>query len=282
MTNSSLDFGFQDGTYAATQTAAKSPSIPLFLNSDGKPTYHPTSARDSEKISMREINQPIDEECETSPRKITTQYSHTNGSDHENNSGKETQVGVNKDAMVMDEEIHDGNDSEDGSPDVDGTNNAALGGNDGQDEDMREEEAEYQSLFHNGPGGDDDDDLEEEDKNGEGNKDDNNEINEGQPHGPTTATPTADTIPKGTKTSTGTTRGLSLEELSALKQSQPLEYLKVVLSRRESSSERCLSTSTASEDQPSSKHVDEALLKIKENIFKRDLLILLLVDPFAL
>lgn len=52
-----------------------------------------------------------------------------------------------------------------------------------------------------------------------------------------------------------------------------------MLSRRESSSERSLSTSTTSEDQPLSKHVDEALLKIKEKIFKGNLFLLLLADP---
>lgn len=52
-----------------------------------------------------------------------------------------------------------------------------------------------------------------------------------------------------------------------------------MLSRRDNSSERSLSTSTTSKDQPSSKPVDEALLKIKEKIFKGDLFRLLLDDP---
>lgn len=67
---------------------------------------------------MSEINQPIVEERETSPLKITIQYSHTNGSNHENYSSKESQAEVNKDAMVVDKEVHVGNDSEGGSPDV--------------------------------------------------------------------------------------------------------------------------------------------------------------------
>lgn len=54
-----------------------------------------------------------------------------------------------------------------------------------------------------------------------------------------------------------------------------------MLSRRESSSEKSLSTSTTSEDQPSSKPVDEALPKIKEKIFNGDLFLLLLADPSA-
>lgn len=192
-----------------------------------------------------------------------------------------TQIEVSRDAMVVDEEVQAGNDSEGGSPDVDGTDNAALGGNDGQDEDMREEEEEYQLIFHDGPGCDDDEDLEEEDNNGEGNKEDNDETNEGQPQCLTTATPTTDVFPKGIKASIGTTGGLSSKELAALNQSQPLEYLKAMLSRRESSSERSLSTSITSEDQASSKPLDEALLNIKENIFKGDLFLLLLANPSA-
>lgn len=115
--------------------------------------------------------------------------------------------------------------------------------------------------------------------NGERNNDDNIETHEGQPQGLTTATPTADVIPEGIRASTRTIRGISLEELAALNQSQPLEYLKAMLSRRENSSEKSLSTSTTSEDQPSSTHIDEALSKIKEKIFKGDLFLLLMADP---
>lgn len=93
-------------------------------------------------------------------------------------------------------------------------------------------------------------DLEEEDTNDEGNNYDNIDTNEGQPQSPTIITPAADVILEGIKASTGKTKGLSSEELMALKQNQPLEYLKVMLSRRESSSEKILNTSTASEDQP--------------------------------
>lgn len=63
LTNLSFNFGFQSAT---TQTAAKSPYVPVLLNRAGKPTYHPTSARGSEKSSMSEIDQPIIEEHETS------------------------------------------------------------------------------------------------------------------------------------------------------------------------------------------------------------------------
>lgn len=112
--------------------------------------------------------------------------------------------------------------------------------------------------------------------------DDNVGINKGQPQGPTTATPTTDVIPKGIKASTGTTEGLSSEELAVLKQSQPHKYLKAMLSRRESLSERSLSSYTTSEDKPLSNPMDKALLKIKEKIFKSDIFLLLLDDPYAL
>lgn len=153
---------------------------------------------------MSEINQPISEARETSPPKITIQHSHTSGFDREIDSGTETQVEVNKDAMVVDEEVHD---SEGGSPDVNGTNNFSLEGDDGQDEEMREDEEEHQSLFHDGHVGEDDEDLEEEDNNDEGNKDDNIKTNKGQPQGPTTTTPTADVNPERIKASTRTTGG---------------------------------------------------------------------------
>lgn len=54
-----------------------------------------------------------------------------------------------------------------------------------------------------------------------------------------------------------------------------------MLSQRESSSERSLSTSTASEDQSSSRPANEALSKIKEKIFKGDLFLLFPIDPSA-
>lgn len=94
---------------------------------------------------MRKINQPIVEEHETSPPKITTKHSHTSGSNHEIDLSRESQTKVNNDAMAVDEEVHD---SEGGSPNVDGTNTAAFGGDNAQDEELREDEEEYQPLFH--------------------------------------------------------------------------------------------------------------------------------------
>lgn len=51
-----------------------------------------------------------------------------------------------------------------------------------------------------------------------------------------------------------------------------------MLSCRESSSDKSLSTSV-SEDQPSSTPADEVLSKIKDKVFKGGLFLLLLVDP---
>lgn len=54
-----------------------------------------------------------------------------------------------------------------------------------------------------------------------------------------------------------------------------------MLSYREISSEKSLSTVMASDDQPSSTPADEVLSKIKEKIFRGDLFLLLLDDPSA-
>ena len=53
-----------------------------------------------------------------------------------------------------------------------------------------------------------------------------------------------------------------------------------MLSCRESSSDKSLSTSV-SEDQPSSTPAGEVLSKIKDKVFKGDLFLLLLADPSA-
>lgn len=49
----------------------------------------------------------------------------------------------------------------------------------------------------------------------------------------------------------------------------------------EISSEKSLSTTLASNDQPSSMPTNEVLSKIKEKVFKGDLFLLLLADPSA-
>lgn len=179
--------------------------------------------------------------------------------------------------MVVGEEVQAGNVSEGNSLDIEGADDDPQGGNDDQvgevGEEEEEEEVEEPPVFDDVP--DDYEELEYQDGNGDGYQ------NEGNPQGQTPVTPTTEVIPEGIKVSTRITRGPSLEDLAALKQSQPLEYLKVLLIRRDNSSERSVSTSTTSEDQSSSRPVNEALLKIKEKIFKGDLFLLLLDDPSA-
>lgn len=178
--------------------------------------------------------------------------------------------------MVVDEEVQVGNVSEGNSLDVEGADDDPRGGNDDQAKEVGEEEEEEVKeppVFDDVP--DDEEELEDRDGNGKGEK------NEGQPQGQTLVTLTIEVIPEGIRASTRTTRGPSLEELAALKQSQPLEYLKAMLSRRDNSSERSVSTSTAFEDESFSRPVNEALLKIKEKIFKGDLFLLSLADPSA-
>lgn len=117
---------------------------------------------------MREINQPIVGGLKTSPQKPTTQHSHTSGSDREDDLGQETQVEVNRDAMVVDEGADD---------DPQGVNEDQVK-EVGEEED---EEVEEPPIFDDIP--DDDEELEDQDDNGEGGQ------NEGQPQGQTPVTP---------------------------------------------------------------------------------------------
>lgn len=180
-------------------------SIADVLNSAGEPTYRPSS----EKSSMSEISQPILGELETSPPKTTTQHSHTNDSDYEANSGEEDQVGVNKDIMVVDEEVQAGDNPEDGFPKIEGIFDTNQKGNDSEDTVMEEEDKGNQTPLN---AGDDDGGFEEEDNNGEGNQD----TIKGQTQSQTLATPTVVAILEG-KVSTGSTRGFFSEELAILK-----------------------------------------------------------------
>lgn len=132
-------------------------SIANVLNNAREPTYRPSS----EKISMSEINQPILGELETSPPKTTTQHSHTSSSDHKANSGEEDQARVDKDTMVVDEEVQAGDNPEDGSPNVEGIVHSNQKGNDGEDATMGEEDEGNQTplnVGHDGSVGDDDGD----------------------------------------------------------------------------------------------------------------------------
>lgn len=186
-------------------------SIADILNSDGEPTYRPSL----EKSCMSEINQPILGKLETSPPKTTTQHSHTSGSDHEANSGEEDQARVNKDTIIVDEEIQAGDNPEDGSPNIEGTIHDNQEGNDGEDTTMGEEDEGNQTPLNVGYGGsdgDDDGDSEENDNKGEGNQDTVEEQTQSQ----TLATPTIVAILEG-GVLTGSTGGFSSVELATLK-----------------------------------------------------------------
>lgn len=110
-------------------------SIVDVLNSAGEPTYRPSS----EKSSMSEINQPLPGGLDTSPPKTTTQHSHTSGSDHETNSNKEDDAGVNQDSMVVDEGVQVGDNLRDDSRNVEGTDNPQEEGGNNEDTVMKEE-----------------------------------------------------------------------------------------------------------------------------------------------
>ncbi|XP_050877146.1 uncharacterized protein LOC127080900 [Lathyrus oleraceus] len=164
--------------------------------------------------------------------KITASQSESDNSSprvegNKDGAGKEDQAGVNKDTMVVDEEVQAGDNPEDGSHNVEGTDHANQKGNNGKDAAMGEEDEDNQTPLnagHDGSDGDDDGDSEEEDNNGEGNQD----TFEGQTQSQTLATPIVVAIPEG-RVSTGNTRVFSSEELATLKRNQPLEYLKAIL-----------------------------------------------------
>lgn len=81
--------------------------------------------------------------------------------------------------------------------------------------------------------------------------------------------------------STGTTVAFSLEELETLKKNKPTKYLKVIMSARGSSSDKCSSSSTVSGSQSTNKPTDELLKKIKEKAFDVNLLQVLQNNPTA-
>ncbi|XP_050908610.1 uncharacterized protein LOC127122289 [Lathyrus oleraceus] len=166
--------GNKDGAGTTVQTTTATSSMPIsvadVLNNAGEPTYRPSS----EKSSMSEINQTIPGELETSPPKTTTQYSYTSGCDHEANSGEEDQAELNKDTMVVDEEVQTSDNPEDGSPNVEDIVHSNQEGNDGEDTTIGEEDKGNQTPLntgHDGSDAGDDGDSEEENNNGEGNQD---------------------------------------------------------------------------------------------------------------
>ena len=88
---------------------------------------------------MSDINQTLSSGLDTSPPNTTTQHSHTSGSDHETDSNKEDDAGVNQDTMVVDEEVPAGDNPEDSSPNIEGTIDTNQEGNNGEDTVMEEE-----------------------------------------------------------------------------------------------------------------------------------------------
>lgn len=137
---------------------------------------------------MGEINQPIAGELDTSPPKTTTQHSHTSGFDHEANLNEEDQDGVNQYTMMVEEEVQDGDNPGDDSPNIEGTIDPQQEGNDSEDTVIEEEEEGNQTPLNIG---DDDGGFEKEDKNDEGDQD----IGEGQTQGQTLANPNIAAIP---------------------------------------------------------------------------------------
>lgn len=165
--------------------------------------------------------------------------------------------------MVVDELVEDGDTPEDDLYNVEGTINPHGEGSNVEDTVMEEENKGNQIPV---PGDD------------EGFKGREADTGEGQAQNQTHVTPTIVVVPTS-GVSTSSTRGLSAERLAILKRNQPLEYLKAMLSYRENSSEKSLST--ASVYKPLSTPADEVLSKIKDKIFKGDLFLLVLVDPYA-
>lgn len=259
--------GFQGGASIVVRTKATTSfalaAIADLLNNAREPTYRPSS----EKISMSEINQPPSGDLDTSPPKTTTQHSRANDSDHETALTEEDEAGVNPNPMVVDELVEDGDNPGDNSYNIEGTINPQEEGSYVKDTVMEEENEGNQTPV---PVGNDD----------EGSEERKDDTGEGHAQNQTLVTPTIKVIPMG-GVSTSSTRGLSAERLTILKRSQPVEYLKTMLSCRESSSKKSISTASRSKDQPSSTPADEVLSKIKDKIFKGGLFLLMLADPSA-
>lgn len=93
--------------------------------------------------------------------------------------------------------------------------------------------------------------------------------------------PKDDTASKVSKPSTDTTISLSPAELEALKRSNPLEYMKAIISVRSSSLEKSPSTSTMSGGPTTSQSKSEVLQKLMEKAFEVDLIQILENDTFT-
>lgn len=210
---------------------------------------------------MSEINQPPTGTLDASPPKTTTQHSHTSDSGHESDSSEENEAQGNPIHMAEDELADDEETPGAGL-------HIAAGMNEPQGEgwgieDMVVEEAAEGNLATNP------DNSESQTKG---------RANVGEEHARTQTPTVADNPTIGVSLSS--IGALCAEKLAILKQSQPLEYLKVMLNYRESSSDQSHNTSM-SEDPPSSTSTGEILSKIKDKVFKGDLFLLLLADPSA-
>lgn len=93
--------------------------------------------------------------------------------------------------------------------------------------------------------------------------------------------PTSNATKRTIAPSTRNTAALSSEELEALKKRKQIEYLKYIISARDSSTKKSPSTSTVLDGQSTSKSGDELLLKTKENAFDIDMFQLLEKDNYA-
>ncbi|XP_050909800.1 uncharacterized protein LOC127123641 [Lathyrus oleraceus] len=103
--------------------------ITILPESSGAPTYHATTSLDFDKGSIGEVNNPATERQENSPPKITTQHSHTSGSEHEDEQDEDAPV--EKDAEMQDAREIPEDESEDGSPET----NQDMGDPDNEEED---------------------------------------------------------------------------------------------------------------------------------------------------
>lgn len=88
---------------------------------------------------MSDINQTLSGGLDTSPPNTTTQHSYTSGSDHETDSNKEDDAGVNQDTMVVDGGVQAGDNHGDGSRNIEGTINPQEEGGNDEDTVMEEE-----------------------------------------------------------------------------------------------------------------------------------------------
>ncbi|XP_050896158.1 uncharacterized protein LOC127102877 [Lathyrus oleraceus] len=245
------DDGVADGT---TQPTIKQ-AIPVSSNDPSyhptsTPNHHPTSPKDSTKEFIDEVDKPIKE----------TQKDHTIDSEHEDEKEKNAPVKgeVDVEMQNVDEVVEDI--SEDGYPTIE---NPDIDGPDDE-----EEEDHFMSNFHMEPAKDEDEEQDNEQENKQ-----TNDMSKTNP----TSNAAKDTISPSTRTNVA----LSPEELEALKQSKPMEYLKATNSAGGSSTEKSHSTSIVSGGQSTSKYGHELLLKIKEKSFHIDLLQVLENDTSA-